>query len=336
MIRRTCRLAVVALTVGAAGPAFGAPNQTYYFGVLNQRSVALTARFWNPILEYVGRTSGVPLVLKMGKTAVDTTEMTVRGEFAFVYTNHLFTPERAKLRYRVIARTTTPSIRATIVVPENSSLKSLKELDGKAVAFPSREAFVGYWVPMDALLRSGVRVNPSYAGNQEGAMAQLQAGTVEAAAVNALELESYARRVGFRYRALWKSEGYHNLPIMANPAVPADKVDAVRKAFVEMSRDPEGARILRSSSELLRFEVPIAFIPANDSDYGNYRRLYQTTVVKAGGSPTGSRRGPRATDGAVADSPTGSRPLPAIPGLRGIRASGTSAGPRATDGAVAD
>jgi phosphonate transport system substrate-binding protein len=301
MIRRICRLAVAALAVGLAGPAFGADDQIYHFGVLNQRSVALTARFWNPILEYVGQKSGVPLLLRMGKTAVDTTEKTVRGDFAFVYTNHLFTPARTKLGYRVIARTATPSIRATIVVPEDSPLKTLKELDGKVVAFPSREAFVGYWVPMDALLRAGVRVQPSYAGNQEGAMARLQARTVEAAAVNALELEGCARRVGFRCRALWRSEGYHNLPVMANPAVPADKVDAVRKAFVGMSRDVEGARILRASSELLRLEEPIAFIPANDGDYSNYRRFYQTTTVKAGDSTIGPSRGPRATDGAVAD-----------------------------------
>lgn len=259
-----------------------ADGQAYYFGVLNQRSIGLTARFWNPILEYVSARSGVPLALRMGKTAVETTDMTVRGEFAFVYTNHLFTPSRVKLGYRVIARTNTPSIRATIIVPESSPLTSLKALEGKAVAFPSREAFVGYWVPMDALMRAGVKVRASYAGNQEGTMAQLQAGTVEAAAVNALELESYARRAGFRYRALWTSEGYHNLPIMANPSVPAAKAEAVRKAFVEMSRDPEGARILQASSEVLKLPEPIAFVPASDADYANYRRFYQTTLVKAG------------------------------------------------------
>ena len=282
MIRRICQLAVVAFAVAIAGPALAADGEAYHFGVLNQRSVSLTARFWNPILEYVSQRSGVPLALKMGKTAAETTEMTVRGEFAFVYTNHLFTPARVKLGYRVIARTTTPSIRATIVVPENSPVTSLAAIDGKAVAFPSREAFVGYWVPMDALTRAGVRVHASFAGNQEGAMAQLQAGTVEAAAVNALELGSYARRTGFRYRALWTSEAYHNLPIMANPSVPADKVRAVREAFLAMSRDPQGARILRASSDVLKLEEPIAFIAASDADYANYRRFYQTTVVKAG------------------------------------------------------
>ena len=49
------------------------------FGVLNQRSVQLTAEYWNPILQYVSKKSGVTLNLKMGKTAPDTSAMTGRG-----------------------------------------------------------------------------------------------------------------------------------------------------------------------------------------------------------------------------------------------------------------
>jgi len=46
------------------------------FGVLNQRSALLTAQYWNPILAYVSARSGVPLRLKMGRTAPETTAMT--------------------------------------------------------------------------------------------------------------------------------------------------------------------------------------------------------------------------------------------------------------------
>lgn len=284
MSTRTRLPGLVALAFAATTlSASAADNPPYYFGVLNQRSVALTAQYWNPILDYVSKKSGVPLALKMGKTAVETTEMTVRGEFAFVYTNHLFTPERSKLGYRVIARTTSPSIRAAIIVPQGSTLRSLAELGGKAVAFPSREAFVGYWVPMDALMRAGVTVTPSFAGNQEGAIAQLQAGKVAAAAVNLNVLENYAHREGFAYRTLWSSEGYHDLPIMANPALPPDKVEAVRKAFIDMARDPDGSRILQAGAELLKLKKPVGFIAAGDPDYSSYRRFYKTTAVKSGG-----------------------------------------------------
>ena len=254
-------------------------EQTYYFGVLNQRSVLLTAEYWNPILRYVSERSGVPLELKMGKTAIETTAMTVRGEFAFVLTNHLFTPERDRLGYRVIARPDAPDIQACIAVHKDSSFRSLSDLNTRTVVFPSREAFVGYWVPMDALLKSGIKVQAVFGGNQEGAISQLQAGVAEAAAVNSRVLENYGRRENFRYRVVWMSEPYHDLPIMVNPSVPKSKVEAVQRALIGMRNDPEGRKVLETSAALLKLSQPVGFVSADDRDYDNYRRFYRQTAI---------------------------------------------------------
>lgn len=190
------------------------------FGVINQRSVSLTAQSWNPILNYVGKKAGVPLVLKMGKTAPETTAMTVRGEHAFAYTNHMFTAERDRIGYKVILRMKGEPIHGTIVVRDDSPIRSIEDLRGTKVAFPSKEAFVGYWLPMDHLLKSGVQVNAVFAGNQEGAMSQLQFGEVAAAAVNRKLLSRYAQREDFRYRVIWTSEPYLDIPVMAHPSLP--------------------------------------------------------------------------------------------------------------------
>ena len=254
-------------------------EQTYYFGVLNQRSVLLTAEYWNPILRYVSERSGVPLELRMGKTAIDTTAMTVRGEFAFVLTNHLFTPVRDRLGYRVIARPDSPDIQACIAVRNDSSFRSLSDLDARIVVFPSHEAFVGYWVPMDALLKSGIKVQAVFGGNQEGAISQLQGGVAEAAAVNSQVLENYGRRENFRYRVIWKSEPYHDLPIMVNPSVPKSKAESVRNALIGMHNDPEGRKVLETSAALLKLPQPVGFVSAEDRDYDNYRRFYRQTVI---------------------------------------------------------
>jgi phosphonate transport system substrate-binding protein len=224
----------------------------------------------------------VPLALKMGKTAPDTEAMTLRGEFAFVYTNTLFTPERVRLGYRAIARPKTPGIRSLIVVPDDSPLKTLADLNGRRMTFPSRIAFLGYAVPGDALKRAKIEVTPTFAGNQEGAMAQLQAGASDAAAVNSQVLEDYARRENFRYRVLWRSEPYQDLPIMANPAVPKARVEAVRRAFIGMAADPAGGEILEAGAALLKLTGPLGFVSAENKDYANYIEFYRqaTPVVK--------------------------------------------------------
>src|SRR5688572_26418862 len=178
----------LAAFAGLQAPALAA-EQPLFFNVLPQRSVALTAQYWNPILSYVSRKSGVPLELKLAKTSKEGNALAEKGSFHFLYTNHFFTPDRDKLGYRVIARPTGPGIRAQIVVPQTSSIQSLQDLQGKEVAFPTPDAYVGYWLPMDALLKAKVNVKPVFAGNQEAASAQLRIDKVAAAGVNHAVME---------------------------------------------------------------------------------------------------------------------------------------------------
>ncbi|MEW5967141.1 MAG: phosphate/phosphite/phosphonate ABC transporter substrate-binding protein [Pseudomonadota bacterium] len=263
-----------------AGSAHAQAEAPLAFGVINQRSVPLTAQSWNPILSYVGRKVGAPLALKMGKTAPETTAMTVRGEHAFAYTNHMFTPERDRIGYKVVLRMRGEPIHGAIVVRDDSPIRSVADLAGARVAFPSKEAFVGYWLPMDHLLKSGVQVNEVFAGNQEGAMSQLQFGEVAAAAVNRKLLSRYAQREDFRYRVIWVSEPYLDIPVMAHPSLSPRLVEAVRAAFIGMDQDPDGRRALQASADGLGSRELWSFVRADDAEYDNYRRFYRSTVVK--------------------------------------------------------
>lgn len=257
-----------------------AADKPYAFNVLNQRSIALTAQYWNPILTYVTAKSGVPLELKLAKTAKEGNALAEKGAYDFLYTNHFFTPERDKLGYRVIARPAGPGIKSQIVVPADSPAKTLNDLEGKDVAFVSPDGFTGYWLPHDALLTAKVKSNVVFTGNQEASSAQLKVNKVAAAGVNSTIMARYGRREAFEYRALWTSETYQDLCIMANPKVPADKVAAITKAFVGMLSDPQGKKILEDGAELLKSNGELGFVPAENKDYDNYRAFYRQTQVK--------------------------------------------------------
>jgi phosphonate transport system substrate-binding protein len=257
-----------------------AAEKALAFHVLNQRTISLTAEYWNPILTYVSAKSGVPLELKLAKTAKEGNAMAEKGLYDFMYTNHFFTPERDRLRYNVIARPAGPGIQSQIVVLADSPVKTLEDLSGKDVALVSPDGFTGYWLPLDALLKAKVKVNVVLTGNQEASFAQLKFSKVAAAGVNSDVMARYARREAFEYRVLWTSEVYQNLCIMANPKVPADKVAAVRNAFVGMSKDPEGRKILNDGAELLKIKEELGFVAAENRDYDNYRTFYRQTQVK--------------------------------------------------------
>jgi phosphonate transport system substrate-binding protein len=257
-----------------------ADSQVYSFNVLPHRSVALTAQYWNPILGYVAEKSGVELELKLNKTSQENTAKAETGLYDFIYTNHFFTPERDRLGYRVIARPAGPGIRGQIVVPVDSPVRKLSDLEDKAVAFPTPDGFTGYWVPMDAILNAGVHVKPTFTGNAEATIGMLRRGEVSAAGVNSTVLENFARRTGYTYRVLWSSPFYNDLCIMASPRVPKDKVAAVRAALVGMAQDPKGRRILASGAELLKISDPSGFVVADNRDYDSYRAFYRHTRIK--------------------------------------------------------
>ena len=279
---KTLKRAALALvlSVSAASTAYAA-EEVYTFNVLNQRSVALTSQYWNPILMYVSKKSGVPLELKLAKTTKEANALAEQGQYHFLYTNHFFTPERDRLGFRVIARPAGPGIRGQIVVPHDSPIKSIGELNGKEVAFASPDAFASYWVPMDALLKNRVNVKVNFTNNQEAGLAQLKVGTVAAAAVNDTVIQRYARREGFEYRLLWNSELYNDLCIMASSKVPPAKQQAVRDALVGMMSDPEGRKVIEAGAELLKIKDNLGFIASDNRDYDNYRAFYKRTLVKA-------------------------------------------------------
>jgi phosphonate transport system substrate-binding protein len=270
-------LLLAALALSAFADA--AEPRVYSFGVIPQRSPTLTAQYWNPILDYVGRKSGVALELSVARSGPEHSEALGQGRFAFVYSNHHFTPANLGARYSVIARPRDAAIQGEIVVLASSALQSVAELHSREVAFPSNVAFVGYQVPMSALERLRIPVRPVFAGNQEGAMGQLKSGRVEAAAVNSLMMRHFAEREGVRYRVLWRSPEYLNIPIAVHPSVPGKDVEAVKRALLQMDADPDGAALLAASASLVKQGPPYGFVAASDRDYENYRRFYSSARV---------------------------------------------------------
>jgi len=271
---------VVLLLMAALGTKGRAENQQLSFGVIIWRSPTLTAQFWNPILRYVSDKSGVSLHLKVAPTGPEHTAMVRRGELHFLYSNHNFIKENEESGYRVFARPKGDAQSGEIVVLKNSPIQSLAELEGKEMAFPHTAAFLGYHLPMDALLRKGIQVKGHFAGTQEGAMTQLKAGRVVAAGVNAEVMRAFAQRENIPYRVLWSSDKFLNLALSSHPSVPADTVKAVRAAFLQMADDPEGAKVLAASADILKQGAPLTFIAARDSEFDNMRRFYRGTLVK--------------------------------------------------------
>ena len=273
---RILATSTLALWMGAIPAISQAEQPSYNFSPVNQYGIQLTAAYWNPIIAYVSEKSGVKLNLKIGRTSADTTSYVLAKEVEFVFSNHLFSPEREQLGWKVFGRRQTPALQGQIVVPADSPITDLVQLKGHEVAFSGPEAFVVYKVPYAHLLSRKIDVKVVFTGNQDASFAQLFSGKVLASGANSQLLEGYAKRENKKFRVLWSSEPFQDLALMASGKVPDKEVSAVANAFFQMTTDPKGRDILRQSSKEVNLPNEAYFIAATGADYAAYRRYFQS------------------------------------------------------------
>ena len=262
--------------LGCPSLASAGEVSTYRFSPVNQWDIGKTAAYWNPIIKYISEKSGVRLELKIGRTSADTTAYVLAKEVEFVFSNHLFSPEREQLGWKVFGRRWTPPIHAQIAVPADSPINALEDLKGQEVVFAGPEAFIGYKVTYGQLLSRGIDVKPVFAGNQNAAFVQLFAGKAKAVGSNSALVDGYTVREGKKFRVIWTSEGYHDLALMVSSKVPEKDAKAVASAFIGMHRDSVGKAILVKASEEVGLDSQAYFLPATGADYASYRKFYQS------------------------------------------------------------
>ncbi|MFO1269906.1 MAG: phosphate/phosphite/phosphonate ABC transporter substrate-binding protein [Rubrivivax sp.] len=273
-------LAAAACAAPAWVRAQSARADGYRFSPVNQYGLQLTATYWNPLIEHVSAVSGVKLTLKIGRTSADTTSYVLAQEVDFAFTNHLFSPERERMGWKVLGRRDAPPVQGQLAVLDESPVHKLAQLADAEVGFPGPEAFVSYKVPYAHLLAEKVPVRVVFGGNMDSALTQLVNGKVAAVGGNSQLIEGFAKRESRRLRVLWSSEAFHELALMCSPRVPAADVDAVRRAFIGMAADAKGRAVLESASKAVALAKASGFVRASDSDYDNYRRFYASAPAQ--------------------------------------------------------
>lgn len=256
--------------------ALAQEKPSYFFSPVNQYGINLTAAYWNPIINYVSEKSGVKLTLKIGRTSADTTSYVLAKEVDFTFTNHLFSPERQQLGWKIFGRRKTPPLHGQIVVRADSGITQLSQLAGQDVAFPGPEALISYKMPYAHLLSRNIPIRVVFGGNMDGALAQLFSGRVKAVGGNSQLIEGYARREKQEVRVLWTSEPVYDLALMVAPQVPEQAVKAVTAAFLQMGKEPQGREVIRLASKLVELPEDAYFIASNGSEYGAYYDFYKT------------------------------------------------------------
>ncbi|MBD2343852.1 substrate-binding domain-containing protein [Anabaena subtropica] len=166
-----------------------------------------------------------------------------------------------------------PWYRACILVKNNSSIKTLKDLKGKRVAFVNKSSTSGYLMPLANLRK--VNIYPEqdfakviYAGNHSKSIKALEDGIVDAAATNVssyLALQKSGKITPQNYRLIWESVPIPNFPIVVSKKLSSELVQQLKRVFIST---PEGIKnILGTESS--------GYTLINPDDYAPIQKLRQ-------------------------------------------------------------
>lgn len=172
MIRRMLLLAVpLAIAVGVLAQ----PRPDHLtIGLLPGESAPVVIRLNEPMRAYLEKKLGIPVKLEVGGNYAATGEALRFGRLDIAYLGPVtFIMQSRHVKLVPFARPSHagvgPTFQAVIIVPADSTAKSLADLKGQEVAFGDPASTSGTWVPQYQLLAAGLVAKKDYTPRALGA-----------------------------------------------------------------------------------------------------------------------------------------------------------------------
>lgn len=138
------------------------------FGVVPQQSPEELAKRWVPILENLSETTGFSIEFHTASTIPEFEQRVLNGEYDLVYMNpYHYTFFHQQPGYVALAKQKDQKLQGIIVVAQENPIKSIQDLDGKSLAFPSPAAFAATIIPQALLKKEGINIESQYVSSHD-------------------------------------------------------------------------------------------------------------------------------------------------------------------------
>ena len=219
--------------------------EPYTFGVVPQFEQRKLYAVWKPIIDELQKRTGLAFKLVTTLQIQDYEKELAKGTFDFIYVNpyHVIKLWRTQ-GYAPLVCDKTP-LRGILVVKKDGPIRTLADLNGKTVAFPSPNALGASLVmraELDQLHR--VRITPLYVKTHSSVYLHVVQGLASAGGGVEKTLQEQGPQVRDALRVLYTSRALPSHPIAAHARVKKQDAAAVRAALLAMGRDPVAKELL--------------------------------------------------------------------------------------------
>lgn len=213
--------------------------------VVPQLTPSVLLANWAPLLEQLGRLSGLCFELRIASNIPDFENNLLAGEpdFAFVNPFHAVMAKKAQ-GYLPLVVDSKERLSGILTVRVDSSIKSIRELDGKTIALPAPNAFAASLLIRSWLAQQGIRIQPRYVKTHGNVYRAVIIGDVVAGGGVNNTLEREAPSVREQLRVLYETPGYAPHPLMAHPRVNPQLREAVIAGLIKLGESESGRKLL--------------------------------------------------------------------------------------------
>lgn len=223
---------------------------------------------WTPVLDEIAKMTGLRLVLKPYSTIPDFELAFRKGAFDVAYMNPYHAVMAMKAAgYIPIVRDGHEDLTGILVVRKGSPIKTLADLKGASIAFPSPNAF-GASLYMRALLseEAGLEFFPVYRTTHSNVYRHVIAGRAAAGGGVRRTIEREPPEVREQLRVLYETPPAKPHPVVVHPRVPEKTRKALQGAFLALGQRQEARPLLAA----ILLQEPVR---ASYADYAPLEKL---------------------------------------------------------------
>jgi phosphonate transport system substrate-binding protein len=240
-------IGMAALCLLAGVPAWAEPGAvSYSIAVVPQFRAEEIHRDWTPVLERLRAATGASFSLRIAADIPAFEESVLAGAPDFAYMNpyHQVMARKAQ-GYIPLVRDSKP-LTGILVVRKDDPIKSVRELDGKEVAFPAPNAFgASLWIRALLAEREKIRILPVYVKTHSNAFRYAATGKAAAAGGIGVTLVDEPEELRSTLRVLLETPGVAPHPLSAHPRVPEAVRRLVAETLLGMAQDAAGQAMLK-------------------------------------------------------------------------------------------
>ena len=284
MIRRRCLLAML-LLLATVRPAIA--GETLRAGVASMITPVSTVRYYQQVVDYLGRKLGMPaeMIHRTTYDEIDVMLEAARLDVAFICSSP-YVLDKAKFGVELlVAPQVDGSVfyNSNIIVHKDSPIQTIEELRGRTFVFVDPKSNTGRLYPTYHLAVSGEKPESffssylySYSHNKSVEMVAKK--RADGAAVDSIVYD-YMLANGSPYalqtRIIKRSPSFGIPPVVVPPGIDPELKETLLGIFLAMHEDPEGRKILAD----MRIE---RFVEVPDANYDAIREM--NTFIEEGAS----------------------------------------------------